>query len=114
MRLTAEGEVPLGGTFNSNVVAMAAARITLQILEENSDAIYSQLFQMGECLREGLNEVMHRSGIPAFAAGLGPVLQIWFSEAGIRGYRDAKRHLKPALYRRFWEDDRYCRDHRES
>jgi glutamate-1-semialdehyde 2,1-aminomutase len=104
MRLTAEAKVPLGGTYNSNVVAMAAARITLQILEENSDAIYSELFQMGERLRQGLNEVMNRLGIPAFASGIGPVLQLWFSEAEIREYRDAKRYLKASLYRRFWKE----------
>jgi glutamate-1-semialdehyde 2,1-aminomutase len=104
MRLTAEGTVPLGGTYNSNVMAMAAARATLQILEENSDTIYSELFQMGERLRQGANEVMKRQGIPAYAAGIGPVLQLWFSEAEIREYRDARKYLKTGLYRIFWEE----------
>ena len=104
MRLTAEGKVPLGGTYNSNVLAIAAARVTLQILEENSDTIYSKLFQMGERLRQGVNDVMNRQGIPAYAAGLGPVLQLWFSEAEIREYRDARKYSKAGLYRRFWEE----------
>lgn len=104
MRLTAEGKVPLGGTYNSNVMAMAAAKVTLQILEENSGTIYPGLFQTGERLRQGVNEVMNRVGIPAHASGLGPVLQIWFSEAEIREYRDAARHCNAGLYRRFWEE----------
>ena len=104
MSLTAEGRVPLGGTYNSNVVAMAAARASLQILEENATSIYAKLFEVGERLRQGLNKVMQQSGIPAHATGLGPLLQVWFSEAEIGEYRDAKRHLKADLYQRFWEE----------
>jgi glutamate-1-semialdehyde 2,1-aminomutase len=104
MRLTAEGKVPLGGTYNSNVMAMAAARVTLRMLEENSETIYSELFQKGERLRVGVSEVLRRHGIPAFASGLGPVMQVWFSEAEIREYRDAKKFCNAGLYRRFWEE----------
>ena len=102
MQLTAEGKVPLGGTFNSNVVAMAAANATLQLLEENSNTIYPALFQKGELLVRGLNDVMDNLGVPAFATGLGPMLQVWFSENRIENYRQAKRYSKPDKYKKFW------------
>jgi len=104
MKLTAEGKVPLGGTFNSNVVAIAAARVALQLLEENASTIYPALFHMGEHLQQGLNEVMRNLGVPAFAKGLGPVIQLWFSEAKIENYREAKRYSRPDQFKKFWKE----------
>lgn len=102
MQLTAEGTVPLGGTFNSNVVALAAANAVLQLLEENSNTIYPTLFQKGELLVRGLNDVMDNLGVSAFATGLGPMLQVWFSENKIENYRHAKRYSRPEKYKKFW------------
>jgi len=35
--------------------------------------------------------------------GLGPVMQVWFSDRPIRNYRDATRYASHSLFRRWWE-----------
>jgi glutamate-1-semialdehyde 2,1-aminomutase len=56
------GEVTHAGTFNANVMAMAAITATLRVLRDSPP--YTQMEKMGTRLMEGLDEIARRSGLP--------------------------------------------------
>ena len=87
MNLMAHHQVSHAGTYNQNVMCMAAVKATIDILEQ--PGVYDQLFALGDRLRSGLEEVIREAGLPATAQGIGPVLQIWFEDSPILDYRDA-------------------------
>jgi glutamate-1-semialdehyde 2,1-aminomutase len=101
MDLITRGVVLHGGTYNTHPVVMAAANATVTYLEFNRTRVYSHLFAMGEQLRDGLKELCARQGVPALLGGVGPVVQMAFTQRDVfydyREYldRDAER------YRRF-------------
>jgi len=87
MELMAHHQVSHAGTYNQNVLCMAAVKATIDILAQ--PGVYDKLFALGERLRSGLERVIREAGLPATAQGVGPVLQIWFEENPIVDYRDA-------------------------
>lgn len=87
MELMARHQVSHAGTYNQNVMCMAAVKATICILEQ--PGVYDHLYGLGERLREGLEAVIREAGLPATAQGIGPVFQIWFEEDPITDYRDA-------------------------
>ena len=99
MELMASHSVSHAGTYNGNVLCMAAVKATIGVLEQ--PGIYDELFAMGDRLRNGLEEVIHEAGVPAVAQGVGPVLQIWFEESPIVDYRDAMTRRSFATYALF-------------
>lgn len=99
MELTALHRVSHAGTYNTNLLCMAAVKGTLEVLER--EGTYEHLFALGDRLRDGLVDVIHDAGLPAVAQGIGPVLQIWFEEEPIVNYRDAKRRTGGAIYTQF-------------
>ena len=77
------GEVTHAGTFNANVMGMAAVAATLRILEEAPP--YQQMEKTGTRLMEGLEGIASRLGIPlrlqgwpmAFHASFGNDVEVW-------------------------------------
>jgi glutamate-1-semialdehyde 2,1-aminomutase len=41
--------------------------------------------------------------LQADVVGVGPVLQVWFTDHPIRNYREAARHARHDLFRLWWE-----------
>jgi len=101
MALVAEGKVSMAGTYSANNIAVAAANATLDELAEPGK--YEGLYALAETLMEGLTRILADARLPAFVVGIGPVLQVWFSEQPIRNYRDAARHADHGMFRRWWE-----------
>lgn len=101
MALVADGTVSMAGTYAANAIAVAAANATLDILAR--PGTFEALFARSERLRAGLAAVFDAAGIPAEVVGLGPVLQVWFTEHPIRNYRDAARHARHDRFRCWWE-----------
>jgi glutamate-1-semialdehyde 2,1-aminomutase len=54
-------------------------------------------------LRLGLGQALRDAGLPAHVVGLGPLMQVWFTQKEIHNYRDAERHADQKLFRRWWE-----------
>ncbi|WP_062117579.1 aspartate aminotransferase family protein [Aureimonas sp. AU40] len=100
MDLVSDGTVSLAGTYTANGIAVAAANATLD--ELNEPGAYERLYAVSDRLRHGLEEIFKASGLPAHVVGLGPVLQVWFSDAPIHNYRDAERHADQDMFRRWW------------
>jgi glutamate-1-semialdehyde 2,1-aminomutase len=101
MKLVADGTVSLAGTYSANGIAVAAANAALD--EIGAPGKFEGLFERCARFYAGLQAIFARHGLPAYVAGLGPVLQVWFAEKPIRNYRDAARHANHQTFRRWWE-----------
>jgi glutamate-1-semialdehyde 2,1-aminomutase len=102
MELIADGRFSHSGTYNSNVMAMAAVSATMDALSR--PGVYESLFAHGARLLNGLRAIAGELGLPVQVQGIGPVGQLWFSEQAIRCYRDAARHARPELFTAWWQE----------
>ena len=101
MALVGDGTVSIAGTYSANGIAVAAANAALDELIQ--PGIYERLFSVSERLRHGLEEALGEADTPTRVVGLGPVLQVWFTQQPIRNYRDAARFARQDLFRLWWE-----------
>jgi glutamate-1-semialdehyde 2,1-aminomutase len=72
MEVIGPGSVAHGGTYSGNAVGVAAAAATLEILER--EPIIETIFQRGQKLMDGIDEILSRAGIPHCMTGLPPIL----------------------------------------
>jgi glutamate-1-semialdehyde 2,1-aminomutase len=100
MALVDQGKVSMAGTYTANGIAVAAANATLDALA--SPGFYENLDAVSDRLRHGLQAVLQDARLPAHVVGLGPLMQVWFSEKPIRNYRDAERYADQMLFERWW------------
>jgi glutamate-1-semialdehyde 2,1-aminomutase len=77
MALIGQGTVNHSGTFNSNVMAMAASLATLSALEDNG--LYERLTARGQRLKAGLKQAAGDLGIPVQVSGPGPMVHLAFA-----------------------------------
>jgi glutamate-1-semialdehyde 2,1-aminomutase len=69
----------MGGTLTGNPVAAAAGLATLEILERKD--VYPTLYNLAAQLHAGLEEVGRYYGFTLNVSGMGPVLQVFFTES---------------------------------
>jgi len=101
MSLVSDGTVSMAGTYAANTIAVAAAHAALDELTQ--PGMYEGLYARCERLFAGLDRALRDARLDAYVAGVGPVLQVWFSKERIRNYRDAARHASHQLFRLWWE-----------
>jgi len=106
MALVADGTVSMAGTYAANAIAVAAAHAALD--ELTVPGLYEGLYERCETLFAGLTRALHDAKLAAHVAGVGPVLQVWFSEHPIHDYRDAARHANHEKFRLWWEGMLEC------
>ena len=99
MDLMAHHQVSHAGTYNQNVMSMAAVKATIEILEQ--PGVYDHLYTLGDRLARGLETVCRDAGLPATVQGVGPVLQLWFEDKPVVDYRDAMSRGSFGLHARF-------------
>ncbi|MGC8634753.1 MAG: aspartate aminotransferase family protein [Candidatus Limnocylindrales bacterium] len=102
MERIADGRYSHSGTYNGNVVAMAAVSAAMDALAR--PGTYEGLFAHGNRLLEGLRAAAEERGLPVEVQGIGPVGQLWFTEHPIRTYRDAARYARSDLFRLWWQE----------
>jgi glutamate-1-semialdehyde 2,1-aminomutase len=102
MQLIAEGRYSHSGTYNANVVAMAATDAALDELAR--PGVYERLHGIGERLMAELRTRFSAARIPVQIQGLGPVFQVWFADRPIRTWREARAHAHKGSFRIFWEE----------
>lgn len=101
MEAFAWGGVLHYGTQNASRVGLAAARACLRELQRDQRAAFSHLWQIGEQLAAGLNAAFRETNTRAIAQGVGPMLQILFTDRpAIRDYREFCAHVDRNKYRR--------------
>lgn len=84
------GEVNHSGTFNANVMGMAAVVASLRRLSEEPP--YARLEDVGSRLMEGLGDIARRAGAPLRVQGLPMAFHASFGEdVDVRDYHDLKR-----------------------
>jgi glutamate-1-semialdehyde 2,1-aminomutase len=82
-----EGDVFFSGTFNGHPSGTAAGLAT--IAELARPGAYEELWRLGEKMRAGLREIIHRNGFPCTVAGFGSVFTTYFMQRErIRNYED--------------------------
>jgi len=80
-----------GGTFNGNVVAIAAGCATLEYLTQNRKKVYPYLNAQGKRIREEINDFCWQNDIPAQAIGEGSIFYTHFVTGQIHRSRDLLR-----------------------
>lgn len=102
-------DVNHSGTFNGNVISMAAAAAALAELERDDGAAYRHMESLGADLMAGARAIARRLDLPLLVQGLPAAFHLAFTELpAIRDYRDYALHcdreryarLKVALLRR--------------
>jgi glutamate-1-semialdehyde 2,1-aminomutase len=95
-------DVNHSGTFNSNVISMAASAAALKELERDNGVIYRDLERTGADLMDGIREIAGRLGMPVLIQGFPTAFHMSFTEIDqIRDYRDYAIHCDKARYDRF-------------
>ena len=90
------------GTHNASRIGLFATRASLQELRRDGNAGFRQSWRIGEMLAQGLRDLFARSRTPAIVQGVGPMLQIMFTDRpAIRSYRDFCAHVNRQKYQRF-------------
>jgi glutamate-1-semialdehyde 2,1-aminomutase len=68
------------GTYNSNVMAIAAAWGTVSELERIADEAYPRLYALGDQFRDGLRDLAEELGLNVLVQGIGPIVHVAFTE----------------------------------
>ena len=74
------------GTFNGNPLAMAAAGAALT--EVLTPAAYRQIAGLQQRMVEGVEGILHQTGLPAYVVAIGAKGCVTFSPTPVRNYRD--------------------------
>jgi glutamate-1-semialdehyde 2,1-aminomutase len=101
MALVSDGTVSMAGTYAANTIAVAAALAALD--ELTTPGVYEGIYARCERLYGGLERILHDAKLPAHVVGVGPVMQVWFSEHPIVNYRDAAKYACHERFRSWWE-----------
>jgi glutamate-1-semialdehyde 2,1-aminomutase len=105
MDMLGKGAVYHGGSFNSNVMAMAAAHASLHYIMKDSGRFYRELNGKGLQLMGGLREAAKKAGSDLLVQGVGSVFATSFTaESEVYDYRMHARLCNQDKYRRFSEE----------
>lgn len=102
MDLLGSGAVAHGGSFNTNVMSMAAAHASLEHIRDAGPNFYRELNGRGKKLMEGLRRVANECGSDLHVQGPGSFFGISFTDREeIVNWRDHARHCDDSKYQRF-------------
>lgn len=97
-------DVNHSGTFNSNVISMAASVAALAELEKEDGAVYRHLDRIGTQLMQGLAGLGRRHELPLHVQGLPCAFHVSFTDQPpLRDYRDYAQHCDKERYTAFTE-----------
>jgi glutamate-1-semialdehyde 2,1-aminomutase len=102
MNVLGDGTVYHGGSFNSNVMSVAAAYASLKHISDAGPGFYADLNGRGLRLMEGLREVARETESDLHVQGVGSFFAISFTTKDhIADYREHALNCDDAKYRRF-------------
>ncbi len=81
MGMIGPGKIGYGGTYNGNSLCLAAANATLDQLLKNDGAVFRHMHLTGAEIVEGLRDLMARYDLGGIVQGIGPMFQLYFTEA---------------------------------
>jgi glutamate-1-semialdehyde 2,1-aminomutase len=101
MEALAWGGVLHYGTQNASRIGLHAARASLRELRRDDGAAFRHLWRIGEKLSDGLRQLFAETGTQAIMQGVGPMLQIMFTDRpAIRDYREFCAHVDRRRYQK--------------
>ncbi len=104
MEKVGSGEIQHGGSFNSNVMVMSAAKAGLSHIAENPEGFYNDLNGRGTRLMQGLSTAAEEAGIPMLVQGVGATFWTTFTERdSISNYREHVSSVDEEKYAVFAE-----------
>ena len=93
METVASGDVLHGGSFNSNVLSVAAAHAALSHIMEDSELFYKNMTEKGFALMDGLRDASKRAGSDLLVQGIGSMFATAFTHReSISDYREQVRY----------------------
>ena len=95
--LAPKGRAFFSGTYNGNILCVAAALKTLDLLSDGS--AHETLWALGRRFTEGVNAAIARLGLRARAVHYGSIAAVQFTDQPIDDYRDLIRNHDKALNR---------------
>jgi len=87
LAVDAKSKAFYGGTFNGNMLTMAAGSATLEYLKTHPE-IYEQMEKKGNRLRESVNQFCREEGLPAQMIGVASMFCTHFTTQEIKSARD--------------------------
>jgi glutamate-1-semialdehyde 2,1-aminomutase len=104
--LAPQGTAFFSGTYNGNILCVAAALKTIDLLSDGT--VHAKLWALGKRLSDGVNAAADRLGVKARVVSYGSVCSVQFTDKPVENYRDLMRHHDKALNRAFvdWMLDR--------
>ena len=103
MEAIGDGRYSHSGTYNSNVIQMAAVSATMDQLSPHR---YEDARALGQTLMDGIDRIAAGVGVPVRVVGLGTVFQVWFADEPVRNWRDAERLADEELFGHWWREMR--------
>jgi glutamate-1-semialdehyde 2,1-aminomutase len=95
-------DVNHSGSFNSNVISMAASAVALAELAHDEGALYMQMDRIGTALMNGIAEIATRRGCPLHVQGVPTAFHLAFTELpALQEYRDYAQHCDSVKYDEF-------------
>jgi len=85
MGFVADGSYEQVGTFNGNPLTMAAARATLEVLD---DSTYDHLARINKMMVAGAEQIVDDYDLPAYVVSVGAKGAVAFAPTTVRNYRD--------------------------
>lgn len=82
------------GTFNGNALTMAAG---MAAMKEIDDSLVSYINKLGDRLRKGIQEALHKNGIRGQVSGTGSLMNVHFSTQNVIDLRTAKANWNLSL-----------------
>lgn len=102
MEILGNGTVYHGGSFNSNVMTMAAAYASLKHIADAGQSFYTELNGRGLQLMEGLRDAASETESKLHVQGVGSVFSISFTtKPEIVNWRDHARNCDDSMYAKF-------------
>ena len=95
-------DVNHSGTFNSNIISMAASVAAIAELERDNGAVYRHIERMGTQLMAGLADIGRRHALPLHVQGLPCAFHVSFTEdPPLRDYREVAAKCDKERYNEF-------------
>jgi glutamate-1-semialdehyde 2,1-aminomutase len=84
------GDTFFAGTYNGHAGTVAAALATIEFMEQNN--VHQRIFELGDRMRNGLQEILDRLDLVWTVAGFGSVYTLYFMDGPVRNYTDLMRN----------------------
>lgn len=97
--LAPQGRAFFSGTYNGNIMCVAAALKTIDLLADGS--AHRKLWALGRLMTEGINAIVSRLGLRARARHYGSIVSLYFSDRLLMNYREVMRSHDRTLNRAF-------------